>query len=534
MRRDLHNFNRRDLLRMIGMTAGEAALYRAMSCLGHTAEPTVRAPLDLQGAPPGASVLVLGAGIAGMTAAYELRNAGYKVQVLEYNDRPGGRNWSLRGGDSYTELGGAIQHCGFDRGLYFNPGPWRIPYHHQGILGYAKRLGVAVEPFVQINYNAYVHSQHAFDGRPQRYREVKADYQGHVAELLSKAIRREALNEELTAEDREKILTSLREWGALDSEYRYVIGESSSNRRGFRKPSGGGPNGAPEYSAPVGVAQTLDAGFWRRVAGGDELDRQTTLFQPVGGMGRIGEAFGRELAPLIRYQTRVVEIQQDDARVTVTFEDTAAPGSRQTARAQWCVCTIPLSILSGIPLNVGSDMVAAIRAVPYAASFKIGLQFKRRFWEEDDQIYGGVTYTDLPISSISYPSCDYQSTGKGVLLGAYSWGLDAMEFTSMTPQERVRKAVAYGTQIHPQYATEFDNGISVAWHRVPFAMGCFGLWNTSTRAQHYEHLCAIDGRIVLAGDHVSYFNGWQEGAVSSALDAIARLHQRIVAQGSAT
>jgi len=58
-----------------------------------------------------------------MSAAYELRKAGYRVQVLEYNDRPGGRNWSLYGGDTYTELGGFTQQVQFAKGLYLNPGP---------------------------------------------------------------------------------------------------------------------------------------------------------------------------------------------------------------------------------------------------------------------------------------------------------------------------------------------------------------------------------------------------------------------------
>ena len=96
-------------------------------------------------------------------------------------------------------------------------------------------------------------------------------------------------------------------------------------------------------------------------------------------------------------------------------------------------------------------LAAAIAAVPYASAVKVGLQFKRRFWEEDEQIYGGITYTDLPIANIGYPNTGFHSGGKGVLLGAYIWGSNAMEFTAMTPEERVRKAVEYGSQIHPQY-----------------------------------------------------------------------------------
>jgi monoamine oxidase len=202
--------SRRDLLRMIGVTAGGATMYQAMSTLGIAADSPYRGPIDLQGAPKGASVLILGAGIAGMTAAYELRNAGYTVQVLEYNGRAGGRNWTWRGGDRYTELGGATQECRFDKDLYVNPGPWRIPYHHRGMLTYCKRLGVPLEAFVQVNYNAYLHSSRAFGGKPQRYREVKADYVGHVAELLAKATRQNALDATVSKEDREKLLESLR------------------------------------------------------------------------------------------------------------------------------------------------------------------------------------------------------------------------------------------------------------------------------------------------------------------------------------
>ena len=526
--------SRRRLLTTIGLSAGSAAMYQAMHSLGFAAETKFSGPLRLSAAPPDASVLVLGAGIAGMVAAYELRNAGYRVQVLEYNSRAGGRNWTLRGGDRFTELGAEAQECRFDPGLYINPGPWRLPYHHRGMLSYCRRLGVALEPFVQINYNAYVHSAKAFGGKPQRWRVVKADYHGHVAELLAKATQGGSLDGGVTAEDREKLLDSLRMWGALDKNLRYVTGATSGDRRGYERDPGGGLSGRPVLSPPVGLTDLLDSGLWAALALGEIYDMQTTMFQPVGGMGRVGEAFGRELAPLIRYQAKVVDIHQDERGVRVTYEDTAAGSSRQTAQADWCVCTIPLSILGQIPMNVGGPMAAAIAAVPYCTSVKVGLQFKRRFWEEDEQIYGGVTYTDLPIGQISYPSSGFFAAGKGVVLGAYIWDMmNSLQFTSMTPAQRVAKAVEYGSLIHPQYREEFENGMSVAWHRVPSAMGCFGLWSEETRAQHYDNLCGFDGRIVLAGEHASYLPAWQEGAVTSALDAVDRLHRRAVAAGAA-
>ena len=524
--------SRRELFRMIGVTAGSAAMFQAMSSLGFTAESPYQGPIEMQGTPKGASVLILGAGIAGMTAAYELRNAGYKVQVLEYNHRPGGRNWTLRGGDSYTELGGLTQHCGFDKDLYLNPGPWRIPYHHRGLLGYCKRLGVPLEAFVQVNYNAYLHSSKAFGGKPQRYREIKADYHGHVAELLAKATRQNALDASVSREDQEKLLESLRDWGALDQDFSYGPSLVSSDRRGYAREPGGGATARPLPSKPIGLTEVLDSGLWQGIPNGDTFDMQTALFQPVGGMGRIGEAFGRELGPLIRYNARVIDIRQDQRGVTATYEDRASPGAVLKASADWCLCTIPLPVLAEIPMNVGPALAAAIAAVPYASAIKVGLQFKRRFWEEDEHIYGGISYTDLPITNIGYPNTGYHGGGKGVLLGAYIWGLNAMEFTAMTPEQRVRKTLEYGSQIHPQYHKEFDNGIAMAWHRSPFTMGCYGMWSTEARARHYDDLCRIDGRIALAGEHASFLGGWQEGAVTSALDAIGRLHQRALAQGT--
>jgi monoamine oxidase len=526
------SLSRRQLLHMIGVTAGSSAMYQAMSSLGLAAESPYRGAIDLQGTPPGASVLILGAGIAGMTAAFELRNAGYQVQVLEYNARAGGRNWSLRGGDTYTELGGYTQHCQFDQDLYINPGPWRLPYHHRGILSYCRRLRVPLEAFVQVNYNAYLHNSRAFGGKPRRYREVKADYQGHVAELLAKATRQNALDAAVSREDQEKLLESLRDWGALDKDFSYVSSLGSSDRRGYARDPGGGLSARPVPSEPVGLSELLDSRLWLNIPSGDVYDMQTALFQPVGGMGRIGEAFGRELGTLIRYNARVTQIHQDAQGVSVTYEDTGKPGTPLTAKAQWCLCTIPLPILAQIPMNVGASMAAAISAVPYASAIKIGLQFKRRFWEEDEQIYGGITYTDLPITNIGYPNTGYYSAGKGVLLGAYIWGLNAMEFTSLTPEQRVQKALEYGSQIHPQYRQEFDNGVAVAWHRSPFTMGCYGMWNSDSRARHYDDLCQIDHRVVLAGEHASFIGGWQEGAVTSALDAIERLHARVLAHGA--
>ncbi|EGY02431.1 amine oxidase, flavin-containing [Nitrospirillum viridazoti Y2] len=522
------DMKRRDLLSLIGTVAGSAVMYQAATSLGLAAETTYKGPIKLDGDAKGASILILGAGVAGLVAAIELRKAGYKVQVLEYREKAGGRSWSLRGGDTYTELGGFKQTVGFDTGLYINPGPWRIPYHHRAVLDYCHRYGVALEPFNQVNYNAYLHSAKAYGGKPQRFREIQADYHGHVAELLAKLTHQNALDGTVTKEDQEKLLESLRAWGGLDKNYAYAASLDSSNVRGYEKAPGGGVNGAPVPSTPASLSDVMRGGLWRFLGMGLRDEFQSTIFQPVGGMDQFPAALARQVKDLIRFNTKVTEIHQDDHGVTVTYTDTVKGGAPQTAKADWCLCTIPLSVLSQIKLNVGPKMANAISAVPYEAAAKVGLQFKRRFWEQDEAIYGGISFTDLPIAMIGYPNSGYGSPGKGVLLGTYVFGAYAMEYTAMPPEERIKRALAYGAQIHPQYTKEFDTGVAVGWHRVPWTLGCHASWTEETRAAHYQDLCQVDGRIALAGEHASYITGWQEGAVLSSLDAITRLHQRVV------
>jgi monoamine oxidase len=269
--------------------------------------------------------------------------------------------------------------------------------------------------------------------------------------------------------------------------------------------------------------------LWRAIAAGHVYEFQSTIFQPVGGMGMIGKAFGRELGDLIRYNAKVTDIKQDERGVTVAYRDAKAGGPVKTAQAQYCICTIPASILSQIPMTVGAPMKSAIDALYYDSAVKVGLQFKRRFWEQDESIYGGISFTDMPNALIGYPNTRFFDDGPGVLLGAYTFGANSFQYAAMSPEERIKKTVEYGTQIHPQYPAEFQHGVAVAWHRVPWTLGCAGHWTEELRARHFDNLCAFDGRIVLAGEHASRLPAWQEGALLSSLDAVRRLHQRVMA-----
>src|SRR4051795_4758439 len=122
----------------------------------------------------------------------------------------------------------------------------------------------------------------------------------------------------------------------------------SAEFRGFAREPGGGLDAAPKPGDPIGLSDILKSRMWRYLQNFALHEFQTTMFQPVGGMDMIGKAFAREIGDLIRYDAKVTQIQQSDGGVTVSYVNAKAgsssPATPQTAKADWCVCTIPLSI----------------------------------------------------------------------------------------------------------------------------------------------------------------------------------------------
>ncbi|HSU06065.1 MAG TPA: FAD-dependent oxidoreductase [Acetobacteraceae bacterium] len=512
--------SRRALIHLVGEAGGAAAAYRTMAAMGLLAVPEAYAGAPALPPGRGRRIVIIGAGIAGMVIALELEKAGYAPLILEARKRPGGRNWSLRAGDTVQETD-SVQHVSWDSGphLYFNPGPARIPYHHDGILSYCRELGVALEVMCNENRGALMQDDAAFDGAPQSNRRVVSDTRGYVAELAAKAVNQAALDGPVTATDKERLRAFLRAFGALDRDLTY----HGSDRAGWAESPGGGlESGKP--NSPLDLRAILASEFWRGpMQFGEFADMSATMLQPVGGMGRIGEAFGRRLRRRIVLGAEVTELRRTPGGARVIWRD--KHGARRTTEAPIVVVTVPLTVLREISADFAPEVSQAIAAVGYVPAGKVAFQAERRFWELDHRIYGGISWTSRNITQIWYPTAGINQS-KGVLLGGYIWSQDLGEaFAAKSPAQRLDDALADGERVHPGYRRWLGKGIAVAWKKIPFSLSAWAEWTKAARTTHYPTLLAGDGPFLFAGEHMSWITGWQEGAVRSAhvgLQEIAR------------
>ncbi|MBV8665459.1 MAG: flavin monoamine oxidase family protein [Burkholderiaceae bacterium] len=519
--------SRREFLYRAAAVGGTGLLLNTLNAWGASVGSTENGPPALSGDGKGKTIIILGAGLAGMTAAYELGKLGYTCRILEARDFAGGRCQTARKGFTLKEYGGEEQVCQFDEGQYINHGPWRIPYNHQSTLHYTKLFQVPLEIMVNDNDVAWVYREGApgpLLNRRVRQLEIKADMRGHVAELLAKAVKDDKLDNELTVEDKRLLLNYLAHEGHLSkNDLKYRGGEG----RGFKVYPGAGTDPGPGMeSDPLGFKELLGSELGNVYSGVHEIWQQATMFQPVGGMDSIAKAFEKRVGKDIRYGTIVQAIRQQEDGVSIDYRD-AVTGATGSVHGDFCLCTLPLSVMGSIANDFSPQFKEALRAAPYLPVGKIGLQMKRRFWEEDDFIYGGHIRTNFQgIGDITLPSTGWQSQ-KGVLLGYYNFASQATEISAMSLQERTDFALAAGQKIFPSYRESCEAAFSVAWHRVPYNLGGWATWTPEARKTAYPLLWQGEGRVLLAGEHMSYLGGWQAGAIESAWQQVAKIHQRM-------
>jgi monoamine oxidase len=537
-------WTRRRFLEVVGRAGGAAAVYEAMVALGMLRVPDsayAQPPQIPAGTGDGKTIVILGAGVAGLTAAYELqkRQSGYNIIILEAQHRAGGRSYTVRTGDKIIEKHGSEtweQTCQFDKEkhLYLNAGPGRLPYHHTTALNYCKELNVPVEVYVMSSRANFYQNDGWFRDKATPNRRILNDTRGWIAELLAKAVDKGSLNAELSPGERTQMIDLLLSFGPLSKEKKYV----GSQRAGYTTEPGVTTPG--DIEPPIQLVELLGSEFWLdRMYQPEDYEWQPTLFQPVGGMDMLWKGFLPHVGRLIQYQREVTSVRNEKDKVVIRHRAAgAASGEEQTITADWCISTIPVWLLQRLDNNFTKEFDDALLAVKRGLTCKVGWQANRRFWELDDQIYGGISYINHPITQMWYPSNDYLFAEKGVLTGAYNYTKNAEKMGNQPLKERLRVAAEGAKRLHgPEFARSvpIDLGLSIAWHHVPYQEGGWADWD-KVPAVYYNTLLHPDGKVFVAGDQVSYLPGWQEGAMLSAhyvLTNIARAESRMLMKAAA-
>jgi len=516
---------RRDFLMRTLAIGGSGLMLATMKAWGVDLASVRTSPPRLSGSGRGKRVVILGAGLAGMTAAYELSKLGYQCEIIEARGFAGGRCQSARRGFELTELGGERQVCNFDEGQYINHGPWRIPFCQQSTLHYTREFGVALELFNNDNDAAYVYKENIdgpLAGKRLRQFEIKADMRGYTDELFAKTLRAGKLNDQISEGDKALLLDYLVHEGYLNKKDLDYKGTSA---RGYKTYPG---VQAGVLTDPLQFGDLLKSKLGNIYRSANDIEQQKTMLQAVGGMDHVAKAFEARTKKMIRYNTEVVNLRNTDGGVVLQCKDTRT-GAARMVKGDFCLCTIPLSVLKQIDTDFSDDFKDAMQ-VAYEPVGKLGVQMKRRFWEEDHFIYGGHIQTDIKGATlISLPSTNWQGK-KGTLLSYYNFGATAAQISAMSLKERTDFGLAAGEKVFPgQYRDSAESSFSVAWHRVKYNLGGWADWSEAGRRTAYPRLLKGEGRTLLAGEHLSHLNGWQAGAIESAWYQIEQLHARLSA-----
>lgn len=518
---------KRDFLTSIGMVGGTAAMMTALAGWEKGMASTMTAPPKLSSEGNGKKILILGAGISGLVCAMELIKKGYEVQILEAKSHAGGRCMTARKGTVIEDVGGERQVCDFDHNQYLNVGPWRIPAEHHSTIYYCRKLGVELEPFINKAFSAYYYQSKGdgpLSGIPLRQSDIDIDRAGHVAELLAKCVNDGFLDQKLAKEDQEALLDYLKSTGLIN---RRELNYRANLARGWEKtPTVGTDMG--KLGDPYGLADLLKI---KVGAQHEERDHPPMMFQPKGGMDKISNAMERELPDgIIRFNSEITDIAQSDKTVTVTYKDTKS-GKVETATADYAISCLIFPALNKINNDFRQDVLEGLRAPASSPIVKQGHQFRERFWETEEEIFGGITSNDLPESgNISYPSSDLFGTNGGVVLTAYARGGNAVRLGNANIADRLEKGLEIGEMIHPGRFRKYYNGkgVSMAWHKQKYALAAWVTWSRRNIGLKMPALMKGEKRVLFSGNGMAPFHqGWMFAAIEAAWHSIEDLDKRI-------
>jgi monoamine oxidase len=481
--------DRRTFLTLLAM-AGTAAM----------AQPVPRAT--------GKRVIVLGGGLAGLAAAWNLMRAGFEVLVFEAQELPGGRVKTIR--------------APFKKGGYAEAGALRIFNHHRWTMKYIRLMGLASKLaaydedvgkhlwYVQGKRFTTPEGEWPLEGlRAEERKDPFALVQRYWApgfQAVGDPTRAEFPTAAALALDPYRVDEFLRKNGASDAWLQLMFASEGYFRRGNA------------------LAVTA-------LEGAPNDGEHTRTYGLVGGNDQLPKAIATALGTRVKYNSPVLRLAHDASGVRVTVRD---GGGRQEVEADHCICTLPFPLLRQVEITPAFShlKMEAIRGYDLFPIARVLLQTKTRFWRQDPLgALGGLNMvgTDTMAERIWNTSHLQRDSTMG-MLQSYMFDEHALAFARIPPTDRVSESLRIIAQFLPQLPEEVVASSVKVWQEDPWQKGGFAFAKPNELKWIWPAARKPEGRVHFAGEHTSVWIGYQNGALESA----ERCVQEILPAGAAT
>jgi monoamine oxidase len=447
-------------------------------------------------------VVVVGAGLAGLSAAYRLRQAGYQATVYEASDRVGGRCWTLRGAFADSQLaerGGEL----IDQG-------------HTAVRQLAQSLGLTLDNLLSAEVNG-TEPLYWFDGAPYTYAQATDDIKTIWQQLHAdvSAASYPTLFDSYTARGYQLDLLSITDWISA-----YVPG-------GLRSRLGRLLDVAYtiEYGGESSIQSSLNMLYLLAYSGQGQLrifGPSNEKYHVSGGNDQITQRLAAALPRQIQLGTRLVALRDVGDG---SWQVTVRKGTKATTvTADHVVLALPFSLLRDVDLTQArfpALTLTAIRELPMGTNSKLHVQFDRRLWAA--QGCTGETFADT----------GYQNTwevsraqpGTSGLLVDYTGGAIGNSFTGATATTFARRFLTQAEPVLPGLTKAWNGRASLDyWAGNPWTKGSYSYWKVG----QYTGFSGIESRAVgschFAGEHTSQdFQGYLNGAVETGQRAASEI-----------